>query len=100
MAQQQCVHLDRVLELTSLGCTFPQLMQDSLGGNAKTLMFVNISPADYNSDESATSLTYASRVKLITNNANKNQDSEEVARLKGIIAKLKKGEAIDDEDDG
>lgn len=39
------------------------LMQDSLGGNAKTLMFVNISPADYNSDETSTSLTYASRVK-------------------------------------
>ena len=27
-------------------------MQDSLGGNAKTLMFVNISPADYNEEES------------------------------------------------
>ncbi|WAR00396.1 KN14I-like protein [Mya arenaria] len=27
------------------------LMQDSLGGNAKTLMFVNISPADYNMEE-------------------------------------------------
>ena len=33
------------------------LMQDSLGGNAKTLMFVNISPADYNCDETVTSLT-------------------------------------------
>ena len=28
------------------------LMKDSLGGNSKTLMFVNISPADYNSSES------------------------------------------------
>ncbi len=36
------------------------LMQDSLGGNAKTLMFVNISPADYNMDESVVSLTYVS----------------------------------------
>ncbi len=34
------------------------LMQDSLGGNAKTLMFVNISPANYNTDETIISLTY------------------------------------------
>jgi hypothetical protein len=40
-------------------------------------------------DETVTSLAYASRVKLITNNANKNQDSEEVARLKAIIKALK-----------
>jgi len=26
-----------------------ELMRDSIGGNSKTLMFVNISPADYNS---------------------------------------------------
>jgi len=26
-----------------------QLMRDSIGGNSKTLMFVNVSPADYNS---------------------------------------------------
>ena len=47
------------------------LFQDSLGGNAKTLMFVNFSPADYNADETSTSLTYAQRVKKITNNASK-----------------------------
>ena len=73
------------------------LMQDSLGGNAKTLMFVNISPADYNCDETITSLTYASRVKLITNDASKNADNKEIARLKGVIAKLKKGENVDEE---
>ena len=67
------------------------VMQDSLGGNAKTLMFVNISPADYNADETVTSLTYASRVKLIKNTANKNAESEEVAQLKAIIKNLKAG---------
>eukprot|EP00052_Salpingoeca_macrocollata_P021274 m.181820 g.181820 ORF g.181820 m.181820 type:complete len:1658 (-) comp21495_c0_seq1:114-5087(-) len=75
-----------------------QLMQDSLGGNAKTLMFVNISPADYNFDETVISLTYASRVKLITNDAQKNAESKEVARLKKLIEKLKKGEAVDEDD--
>ncbi|XP_069137700.1 uncharacterized protein [Argopecten irradians] len=72
------------------------LMQDSLGGNAKTLMFVNISPADYNQDETIISLMYASRVKLITNDASKNADNKEIAKLKNIIAKMKKGEEVDD----
>ena len=48
-----------------------QLMQDSLGGNAKTLMFVNFSPADYNADETVTSLNFATRVKKVINNASK-----------------------------
>lgn len=34
------------------------LMSDSIGGNAKTLMFVNISPAESNLDETYNSLTY------------------------------------------
>ncbi|XP_071964662.1 uncharacterized protein [Antedon mediterranea] len=73
------------------------LMQDSLGGNAKTLMFVNVSPADYNADETVISLTYASRVKLITNDASKNADNKEIARLKDVINKLKSGENVDEE---
>jgi hypothetical protein len=65
-----------------------QLMQDSLGGNAKTLMFVNFSPADYNSDETISSLTYATRVKKITNNVARQAESEEVTRLKNTIRRL------------
>ena len=74
------------------------LMQDSLGGNAKTLMFVNISPADYNREETVISLTYAARVKLITNDATKNAENREVSRLKATIARLQKGEAVTEDE--
>jgi len=46
------------------------LMSDSIGGNAKTLMFVNCSPADYNNMESNSSLAFAARCKDITNPVN------------------------------
>ena len=42
---------------------------------------------------------YASRVKLITNSASKNSESKEISRLKGIIAKLKKGENVGEAED-
>mmetsp|Transcript_121060 Transcript_121060/g.302109 ORF Transcript_121060/g.302109 Transcript_121060/m.302109 type:complete len:105 (-) Transcript_121060:43-357(-) len=48
-----------------------QLMQDSLGGTAKTLMFVNCSPANSNLDETLMSLKYATRAKKITNTTKK-----------------------------
>jgi len=40
-----------------------QLMHDSLGGNAKTLMFVNCSPSMFNYYENKNTLDYAKRVK-------------------------------------
>ncbi|CAK9011358.1 Kinesin-like protein KIN-14I (Kinesin-like calmodulin-binding protein) (OsKCBP), partial [Durusdinium trenchii] len=43
------------------------LMQDSLGGSAKTLMFVNCSPASSNAEETLTSLKWATRAKQVTN---------------------------------
>ncbi|GAB5362280.1 hypothetical protein AAMO2058_000783700 [Amorphochlora amoebiformis] len=52
------------------------LMSDSLGGNAKTLMFVNVSPADYNAEETINALNYASRVKLVKNSAEKQTHSK------------------------
>jgi hypothetical protein len=64
-------------------------LQDSIGGNAKTLCFVNASPADYNLGETNNSLTYAARMKLITNNATKTADSKETAALRARVNQLK-----------
>jgi len=50
-----------------------QLMQDSLGGSAKTLMFVNVSPAEYNIEETVQSLKYASRARCIENDVSVNR---------------------------
>merc|ERR1712113_603903 len=51
-----------------------QLMQDSLGGTAKTLMFVNVSPSAVNVDESINSLKYASRARCIENDVQVNSN--------------------------
>ncbi|RHY36847.1 hypothetical protein DYB38_007783, partial [Aphanomyces astaci] len=36
-----------------------RLLQDSLGGNTKTVMIANCGPADYNYEETLTTLRYA-----------------------------------------
>lgn len=62
-----------------------KLMKDSLGGTAKTLMFVNCSPSVYNEPETKNSLDYATRVKKIKNNVNKNIESKEMQRTKEAL---------------
>ncbi|XP_064600484.1 kinesin-like protein KIF3B isoform X2 [Liolophura sinensis] len=68
-----------------------RLLQDSLGGNAKTVMVANIGPASYNYEESLSTLRYANRAKDIKNKPKINEDpkdallrefQEEIARLK------------------
>ena len=44
-----------------------RLLQDSLGGNTKTVMVANLGPADYNYDETLSTLRYANRAKNIKN---------------------------------
>lgn len=65
-------------------------MRDSIGGNSKTLMFVNVSPADYNSQETKMSLIFAENAKKIKNNVSKNVESKEVAKLKDEISQLRR----------
>lgn len=60
--------------------------------------FVNFSPADYNAEETYSSLNYAARVKKIVNNVQKQSESAEISRLKGIIKKLQSGADVSKEE--
>merc|ERR1719446_1463920 len=71
-----------------------RLLQDSLGGNTKTVMVANLGPADWNYDETLSTLRYANRAKNIKNKPRINEDpkdallrefQEEIARLKAQI---------------
>ena len=94
-----------------------QLMQDSLGGNGKTLMFVTFSPADSQVDETTSTLFFAAKMKKVINHATKQisygrsngigngndggdgddnkEKEEEILRLKEIIKKLQAGEEVE-----
>lgn len=65
------------------------LLQDSLGGQAKTLMVVQISPVLKNVSESVCSLNFATRVRAVElGSAKKVTESAEVASLKKRIREL------------
>ena len=52
------------------------LLQDSLGGNSKTLMFVNCGPSQFNCAETLNSLNFASRAKAVAlGKATKNREA-------------------------
>ncbi|KAG7969322.1 hypothetical protein I3843_07G025800 [Carya illinoinensis] len=67
-----------------------QLLQDSLGGQAKTLMFVHISPEPEALVETISTLKFAERVSTIELGAARvNKDSADIKELKEQIASLK-----------
>lgn len=68
-----------------------RLLQDSLGGNSRTIMVATIGPASFNWEETITTLRYASRAKKIKNKPKVNEDpkdallrqyQEEIERLR------------------
>jgi len=97
-----------ISSLTDPKCTYvpfrdsklTRLLQDSLGGNTKTVMIANIGPVDYNIEETLSTLRYASRAKLIQNKPKINEDpkdtmlrefQEEINRLKAELEQFSGG---------
>ncbi|XP_020582732.1 kinesin-like protein KIN-4A [Phalaenopsis equestris] len=60
-----------------------RLLQDSLGGNSRTVMIACISPADINVEETLNTLKYANRARNIQNKpiVNRNLMSNEMQRM-------------------
>ncbi|KAF8077786.1 kinesin domain-containing protein [Lyophyllum atratum] len=70
-----------------------RLLQDSLGGNAHTLMIACVSPAEWNANETINTLKYANRARNIKNRAvlNEKEDGwDDVEWLQGTITRLRK----------
>ncbi|XP_041814425.1 kinesin-like protein KIF3C isoform X2 [Chelmon rostratus] len=71
-----------------------RLLQDSLGGNAKTVMVATLGPSSQHYDETLTTLRYANRAKNIQNQPRVNEDPKdallrefqrEIARLRAQL---------------
>ncbi|KAJ0103183.1 hypothetical protein Patl1_03773 [Pistacia atlantica] len=94
-----CLHLvdlagsERVDKSEAVGernSKLTQVLQDSLGGQAKTLMFVHINPESNAIGETISTLKFAERVSSIELGAAKsNKESGEIRELKEEISNLK-----------
>ncbi|KAL1536782.1 Kinesin-like protein KIN-14R [Salvia divinorum] len=66
------------------------LLQDSLGGDSKTLMFVQISPSDQDLSETLSSLNFATRVRGVElSPARKQVDTYELQKMKTMLEKAR-----------
>ncbi|KAL1569701.1 Kinesin-like protein KIN-14R [Salvia divinorum] len=66
------------------------ILQDSLGGDSKTLMFVQISPSDQDLSETLSSLNFATRVRGVElGPARKQVDTQELQKIKTMLEKAR-----------
>eukprot|EP00762_Andalucia_godoyi_P003834 ANDGO_08538.mRNA.1 Kinesin-like protein KIN-5C len=65
-----------------------RLLQESLGGRAKTCIIATISPASINIDETMSTLDYANRAKSIKNRPEVNQKMTKRALIKEMAAEI------------
>ncbi|RNF25310.1 putative OSM3-like kinesin [Trypanosoma cruzi] len=69
------------------GSPLTMLLKDSLGGNAKTVMFANIGPSEKNISETISTLRFALRAKQIENKPIKNMDPKD-ARIQDLLDQI------------
>ncbi|GAB4844185.1 hypothetical protein Ancab_037551 [Ancistrocladus abbreviatus] len=69
-----------------------RLLQDSLGGNSKTIMIACVSPADTNAEETLNTLKYANRARNIQNKAIINRDPVG-AQIQGMRSQIEQLQA-------
>lgn len=86
LVNPSCVHIPYRDSLLT------RLLQDSLGGNTKTVMIANVGPADYNYEETLSTLKYADRAKSIKNEVHINEDPKDalLRQFKEEIENLRK----------
>ncbi|KAL8511814.1 hypothetical protein ACS0TY_018303 [Phlomoides rotata] len=67
-----------------------RILQDSLGGNCKTVMIACVSPADTNAEETLNTLKYANQARNIQNKAIINRDpvTAQMQRMRSQIEQL------------
>jgi len=66
-----------------------RVLQESLGGNSRTTLVINCSPASYNEAETLSTLRFGTRAKSIKNSAKVNAERS-VGELKILLAKAEK----------
>ncbi|XP_075527900.1 kinesin-like protein 31E isoform X1 [Dermacentor variabilis] len=81
----------KVLHVPYRDSKLTRLLQDSLGGNSRTLMIACVSPCDRDFMETLNTLKYANRAKNIKNRVTVNQDksSQTITALRLEIQELK-----------
>jgi hypothetical protein len=83
---------DKVTHIPYRDSKLTRMLQESLGGNARTWLVINVSPSSYNASETLSTLRFGNRAKAIKNKAVVNQERS-VEELESLLVQAER--AID-----